>query len=321
MLKTQHGGGVGQNFIYSVFTVSVNVFVLISGYFMINGKVKIKKIINLWLQVWFYTILTYALACALNFKTFEVSEFFKCFIPIIDKRFWFISTYLILYIISPFLNKIMKNCTKKEGITVLILVLVFSILYSKFKIMEVLALESGYSVPWFICLYLVGAYLKMYPPKIKKIWLFLIYLACTLSLFAMTFWSGDGVLKAIFYNSLDYTSPLVLVASVCLFLLFRDIRIKNKFIHNAVCLVSSCTFGIYLLDACKNEFDFLHNVLHIEQYYGSNLSALYVLYMALVVFLFMLAIELARKIIVWATRKIIQKSKLQKLRKANPIEQ
>jgi len=48
-------------FLDCIFSVSVNVFVLISGYFLVNSKFKYKKIISLWLNVLFYSVLFYLL--------------------------------------------------------------------------------------------------------------------------------------------------------------------------------------------------------------------------------------------------------------------
>jgi hypothetical protein len=46
---------------------------------------------------------------------------------------------------------------------------------------------------------------------------------------------------------LEYNSPTIVVASICLFLFFRTIRIPDGFLSKAILFVSPLTFGIYLI--------------------------------------------------------------------------
>lgn len=111
-------GGVGEevtflsgNFILVWFLLaccytSVNCFVLISGYFMVKSNFKIKKIIKLWGQICFYSLSIFIIFLCFNENIMNLINYIKSIFPIITGSYWFATTYILLYIISPLLNKL-----------------------------------------------------------------------------------------------------------------------------------------------------------------------------------------------------------------------
>ena len=106
----------------------------------------------------------------------------------------------------------------------------------------------------------------------------LIYLACTIgtwlfSAYKVDLW--DSVVGSemktywlgVFYQSPDYTSPMVIIASFCLIHIFKDISIKQKWIHKSICFVSSCVFGIYLFHTSYMTVTLYGDWLNISQYF------------------------------------------------------
>ncbi len=51
-----------------VFNVATNVYVLISGYLLCDKTFKIKKVFNLWFQVFFYSTLIYIFLIAIHWS-------------------------------------------------------------------------------------------------------------------------------------------------------------------------------------------------------------------------------------------------------------
>ena len=304
--------GIGlltQRLLYAIFTTSVNVFVLTSAYFLVKSRFKIKKVLFLWIQVFAYTIISYLVCIIINPQEFSLQNFFFCFIPITNQKYWFFTAYILVYLFSPFLNLMLNNASKKSLTILVIGLFVFSWLSTRFNIASVASISSGYSVIWFIMLYIVGGYLRLYPPRIKKIWVFCVYLACTLALWGMSYMTNSNFFTNLIYQSLDYNTPLVLLASACLILLFRDIRIKNETVHRIICFVSSCSFGIYLFQESHIKPYIYFNILHVESAYGSPWSACYVLLFALGIFAMGFAVEIIRKLIVGLSKKAITKIK------------
>ena len=93
-------------FIYAMIVVHVNSFVLLTGYYQYKSKFKISKITNLLLLMITYRIVLYIISIILDWQPFEgIYSFIFNMIPISNFSYWFLNIYIILYLISPFLNK------------------------------------------------------------------------------------------------------------------------------------------------------------------------------------------------------------------------
>ena len=92
-----HGGGVELSDKYSAMNiimlfidlcamVSVNCYVLLSSYFL-KGKISLKKILLLWIEVEFYSIVIYFLSCLLGKSAFSLGELVIVLLPVSNKRY------------------------------------------------------------------------------------------------------------------------------------------------------------------------------------------------------------------------------------------
>ena len=113
--------GIGQAvdfFRESACICAVDTFILISGFWGI--KWKFKSFFNLLFQVAFYSFVIYGLSVIGGMADFSLKGLggcFKCFY-----RSWgFISTYIVLYFLSPALNAVSERWTTK---TLLVFILV-----------------------------------------------------------------------------------------------------------------------------------------------------------------------------------------------------
>ena len=94
----------------SVFICAVNLFMLISGYFMINSmKRSLWKPIELFVQVIIFSLGLYVLKIIVNADDFSVKSLVGRFIP----SNYFVVLYCTVYIISPYINKLMLSLDKK----------------------------------------------------------------------------------------------------------------------------------------------------------------------------------------------------------------
>ncbi len=306
---------IAINLVYSFFTVAVNVFVLISGYFLVNSTISLKKILKLWLQVAFYSVISYLLA-TMVFQNqigsaFSVKDLIKSFFPVLGNAYWFFSAYFLLYITSPFINKILKGSTKKQLIWLLAGIFVLNFCISKsMKIIDVFDVFGGYSYIWFVELYLIAGYIRLYPPKIKRVFSIIVFFIATLLtwLFACcppTF--VNSTIYSIIHSGIEYNSYIVMIASICLFLSFKGITTANSKALKAVSFVSSCTFGVYLFQESAIKPLIYFNILQVQNIYGSPASALYVLLFAAALFAMGFACELVRKLFFKLTSPPIEK--------------
>lgn len=146
-------------------------------------------------------------------------------------------------------------------------------------------------------MFIVGAYLRKYPPKIKKLPLLLLYVSTMALLFLFKYHFKDTsiFINRLIFNSTDYDQPLVLISAILLFLLFVGIKNNGKNFHKAISFISSTTFGIYLFHEAPIFKKLLYNtIFKTQEFWGRADSVLYVLLFALLTFLIGCAIESLR---------------------------
>lgn len=103
------GNNVSQFFYFLICIggiVADNIFALVSGYYLIeDNNISVLRIIRLWGQVLFYSIIIYLFVSILGMgDRFSIKYLVINSLPITFNRFWFASTYLVLYVIHPFIT-------------------------------------------------------------------------------------------------------------------------------------------------------------------------------------------------------------------------
>lgn len=238
-------------------SVAVNVYVLISGYFLVDARFRSKKVLKLWAQVLFYSAGVPA-ACLfagiLQGGEITLDRAVTWILPILREHYWFATIYLLLYVLSPLLGKAVRSMEKKELCTVLWILLAFSC-FGKTILPVNLALDTGgYDLLWFLCLYLTAAWLRLYGiPKWLKGWRGAACYAIGgtavygLSMAYRAVYFRTGRLADFYTGPYQYNHLLCLFAAVSLFGAFSAVRIAGEKAARIICTVASCTFGIYLL--------------------------------------------------------------------------
>ena len=107
------GGGVYFLLSWGIEAIAlcaVNVYVLITGYFLSNkDSINIKKLVDFFLQIWCIDLLITFILVKTNVYTITTSDLIQLFLPFISKSNWFFSCYILLYLFHPFLNKLIND--------------------------------------------------------------------------------------------------------------------------------------------------------------------------------------------------------------------
>ena len=292
-------------FFEAISIIAVNCYVLISGYFLVNSKFKWKKVLQLWGETIFYSISIYFLIVVVGLKEFEIKDAIKSALPIITKQYWFINVYLMMYILSPFLNKLINNLEKKEfQKLVLILIIGFSVI-SILPSEYTLDATGGYGIIWFICLYLIAAYIRLYgsPLKISSKKYFIIFILCAVFI-TLEMLVSDMLCKYIGRTSfsakfLQYNNIIVLIQSLSLFLCLKDFNLKNITLTKIVTFVAPLTFAVYLIHEQSQLRTVLYDkILHTQNCFHNPYSIFIVVFSVLAMFIVCIAIEWIRKKVV-----------------------
>lgn len=218
--------------------VSVNVFVMISGWFGI--KASWKGILSLFFQISFYSLFISLGYSVFNGQLFPLKD---TLLSCLGMTYWFIPSYVILYVLSPFFNTFIETSSRKKYTIFLVLIVLIQIIYGLFG--DQGHFHGGYSALSFIVLYILAGYLHKYPFKLSSLSPVIdivIYLSVVLCLSLLAFCGGESMMegsKSVF----NYNNPLVILASVFLFLFFTKIQIQSKIIN----WLAVSSFAIYLI--------------------------------------------------------------------------
>lgn len=286
-------------FVDSLCFVAVNLFVLINGYFMVKAKFKLSKLLTLWLEIIFYSLGLYILGIVFGETSFSPKGLLNSVAPIVSGEYWFISVYVVLYILSPLLNITVARLTKKQlqcsvGVMLVLFSLVPTVFGELVKVYPAFKISGGYSLMWFVVLYFTGAYLRLYPneKKIRKpstdFLLYLLFAFVTfISRYAVAFVCGRVLhTQTRLWNFYEYNSVTVYLASVFLFIAFSKIRVKeNSILEKTVLFLSPCSLAVYIIHLNPVWRDLLWNKLvNVNKYAESCLYLPYVLAMSLAVY-------------------------------------
>ena len=246
-------------FIYAMVQVCVNCFVLISGYFLIKSRFRFEKLAMLWIEVIFYAFIIKLVMMALGEIPFSITSLISCFVPILTGRYWFVTIYFGMYLLSPFLNISVKSMSKRQHTSlIIVLFLLFSVMGSIYPSFLGMNSGGGWGLAWFIVLYIIAAYLRLYyKPNGKSSKPIIVFVTAPI-LMTCALWGtnklGIEILSSIVNNWWKYDSMFVLIASIALFVIFlnRPKELKHNKIKKIIIRMSSATFGVYLIHAHAN---------------------------------------------------------------------
>lgn len=275
----------------------VNLFVLITGYFLINGKFNLKKLIKLIMETWFYSVII-----LLIFIIFPlgldvgIKNIIKSFLPVTYSSYWFITTYILLYLFVPFINFFISKISQKQYLKLIFLLVVFCSFVPTFAQTTLAFSELSY----FLLLYLIGGYFRLYPNKYAEkvnfnfLYGIIFYLLICISIIAFDIL---GEKYQIFSRGATYFTgqksfPL-LISSMGIFLGFKNLNIKNT---KTINIISSTTLGIYLIhdNFLVREFLWLKFFKVSEHFYDKYLL-IYSLKIIFMVFILCMIIDLVRQ--------------------------
>jgi surface polysaccharide O-acyltransferase-like enzyme len=287
----------------------VNCFVLLSGYFLVRGTFRLRRLLRLWVQVLFYSIALYLIAVLCGAESFSVVRTVKFLLPTLLRKYWFFTAYFSLVLLSPFLNLLLLRLSKRQfQLLLAVLVGLFCVWPNLLAFSDLLPFGDGRSVCWFVTLYCVAAYLRLYPAEPPRTVCLAVWFGCSLVTaaehflylrfldgtgFAALFGDAASRLPTLFYAN---NSVPVLGAAVALFLFFRSVTVSRERVRKAAARVSALTFGVYLIHDHESVRKGLWGALHLSDYADSARIYWLTPVVCLAVFAVCLAIEQLRQL-------------------------
>lgn len=234
---------------------AVNVFFLITGYFA-QDSVKLGRILKIWLETIMYSMGIYLLAVLLGKEALAIKNLVSYACPVLFKKYWFIQTYIVLAILSPYIIKGLKTLSQKAHLTLICILLIFFSIHQTFiKVNMTLDTTQGYGIIWAVVLLIVGNYIHRYGDEIikkTKTGIFALgYVVVAVCVFisnclVIRFNIGQGVTsRANFYA---YNSISMFVESIMLFCLFVKLS-QSNWTNRIVNRLSASSLSVYLISS------------------------------------------------------------------------
>ncbi len=227
----------------------INCFVLITGYFMCKSQITLRKYAKLLSVIYFYRIIFYFVFLLTGYTSFSLTGLIKLILPVTSVSTGFVSCYLIFFLFIPFLNILVHNMTRIQHRWLLILVI---FVYVVMATIPKITVTINY-VTWFIVLYFISSYVRLYPQRIfdsTKFWgcaALTSFLISTLSVIICTYLLPKvGFSPMPYYFVADSNKILAVTTALSGLLFFKNLKIGYSKLINSI---AATIFGVLLIHA------------------------------------------------------------------------
>lgn len=270
---------------------------------MVDTKFSARRIIKLYFNTWIFSSSLGVFTLLLGFHP-QLKYVIAGFIPFISKNLWFVSTYIGLLLLSPWLNKLLelpKTSLLKLNIVLCFLISGFATIWA-FKPMEDRWLAT---LIYFSFAYLFIGYYKKYHNKQcknkERILMLGVLLYITIvytPLITKYFVKNDALCNAIDLicsNYLgDYRTIPNMFISMSIFNYFRFLKMDyNKYINH----IASGAFTTYVVHQTQSFYPILwHDIFQCDNFYVNyDYPVVYAMIVTIIVYTMCLALEMPRK--------------------------
>ena len=226
---------------------AVDLFILISGYFLCtSGKRRAVKVVELVMQVMLIGLVRYLLGCLLGREAFALKSMVGAMIP----NNYFVTIYVALYLLSPYLNVLLDRLTDKQlGKLLALWLVLFSLWPTALNIFGEVTEKwyhgmypvgtagslDGKTIVNFVTMYLLGAYLRrtqdnQWPFTGKVQGLCMLGLVVLLTLMQIP---CPTVARS-------YDNPMVIAMAVLIFTSVRQIKLQSRLVNTLAKSALTC---------------------------------------------------------------------------------
>ena len=258
--------------------VGVSIFFMISGYFLVKKQFSWRRIFSTWFQMFLYAVL--CLGIAIIAKQFQPLPFgtnellsgsqtlgtvLWSLCPFLYNSYWFIDVYILMLLLSPFINTVYTHMSQKQ-ILALIALLMFIGTWPLF-----LSRANDWNYVVYAALgYIIGAYIQTYRDSLRAVSngvLAVCTVLCTALMLGFNHFVLSGSRWAQRLTWTDQIHQGLQILPICIAFCFfvaacrlPQIRLPHMW-RTFLLHVSAGTFGVYLLHENTFGFRFIWGVV------------------------------------------------------------
>ncbi|MCQ2137450.1 MAG: acyltransferase [Bacteroidales bacterium] len=230
-------------------SLGVICFVMISSYFICQSNVlRLDRIFKIWCVTAFYSVL---ITTVLSFfSNISVKDIILSIVPVATDKYWFVTKYLALMILAPFLSFIVNTLSRKGFIVLLVAFAIISTTITCGIPYGNVVFGGALSEGTFIFIFFIAAYLRKFG---APLWL--------KNYCGRIFWASIAlqVIGGIALNVIHDSSACVyggfsvgynafsLVPATALFVWFCNHEFKDNCICRSLVKLAPYTFAVYLI--------------------------------------------------------------------------
>ena len=252
LIVVMHTFGAGTGQLNTQLGILVNVignigvtgFVLLSGYFGI--RLKGKKLAKMDIMLIFWSLVAYCSRFLIEgfSGNISVKELLTCFIPVISHKYWFISAYFCLCILSPFINEYLERIDQKRHRQLIIGAGVLFLLLPTVCFFDQTG-DGGKGIVNMVLAYIIGRYIGMYhKDKFVPQGRIMVLLVSTIF---VNFVLNDGM-YLVTGSQANYfardNSLLTMIQAVLMLLLFMQHKYESRFVN----ILAANVLAVYILE-------------------------------------------------------------------------
>ncbi|MDO5557641.1 MAG: acyltransferase family protein [Clostridia bacterium] len=231
--------------------LACDIFILITGYFLIESKMNYTKLIKLGVKFSVISLILFLVAYIFRIFPLGISDIAQSFCPLIFGN-WFIVYYLLICFFSPYINILLKKLDRKQLLELCFLIIV---IWSFIPTFSRYFYNFG-NFDTFLTMYIIGAYMRRFEGEkiltkkenIKNlcigIMFLLIIVLLTILVYICKFGIGGILIEKELYSYFSkINSIFVVLTAIYIFKFFKNMNFYCKSIN----YIASSTLGVYLL--------------------------------------------------------------------------
>ena len=223
---------------------SVNCYILITGYFLIDRRqLRLKGIWRVWSTTWFYAVGIYLLAIVLGIEHFEWHELLRHATPLLSDSYWFVTSYVVVLLLAPVIAWCFQRLTKRQYLAALMVgaVVCFQPLLGR-------VLMDSHQILLFVYLFMIGGYIRRhYDASSRAVYPAVACVVILVLMYAYTLYKNEPLTNQHFMIFAMEYHGLVLPLSVAVFLWTLHWRFNHEAVRRAILLVAPLSFAVYII--------------------------------------------------------------------------
>lgn len=280
--KYVNNATIQEKYLYlseSLFICAVNLFVMISAYFLsVTQKRKFVKVVELIGQVITFKVAYYLATIFFGVQEISFLGIVRAVLPVN----YFVIFYSIVYIVSPYINLMIKNISQRDfKKLVIILFFFFSVWATAADLLagylgeEIQGLntvglygdQQGYTIVNFILVYFIGAYIRLNNISVTKNKSAIGIVICVVLIYLCSLHSGIAWI---------YNNPVVILLPIFLILFFTKLQLQSKIINELAKAAFTCyLFHMYFMSKLGVEKVVNQNIFVLILHQFGSAIALY----------------------------------------------